>query len=82
MNRTNLEMNALTIKLQQRLVIMELERARQREQLEHTADSTTSQQQLMVPGPVVHTDSGLRLNGDILQVDHQMEEVPPGYTAD
>lgn len=80
MNRTNLAMNALTIKLQQRLVIMESERARQREQ--HAADSTTSQQQLMVPGSVVHTDSGLRLNGEVRQVDRQMEEVPPGYTAD
>lgn len=71
-------MNVENMKLRQRLVILE-----QREQ--HLVDHTTPQQQphpqpIMVP--VIHTDNGLRLNGEVLDVNNEMEEVPPGYTAD
>lgn len=70
-------MNVEVMKLRQRLVILE-----QREQ--HSADHPTPQQQPQSQPvmPVIHTDSGLRLNGEISEVNHEMEEVPPGYTAD
>lgn len=74
-------MNVQNMKLQQRLIILE-EQVQQRAQ--HSADNTAPQQQpqpqLMMP--VLHTDSSLWLNGEVLEVNHEMEEVPPGYTAD
>lgn len=70
-------MNVQNMKLQQRLVVLE-EQVQQ-----HAVDSTT--QQWPQPQPVmavVHTDSGLRLNGEVLEDNREMEEVPPGYTVD
>lgn len=70
-------MNVENMKLRQRLVVLE-EQVQQ-----HSADSITLQQQLqpLPVMPIVHTDSGLRLNGDVLEDSYETEKVPPGYTA-
>lgn len=74
-------MNVPYMKLQQRLVVLE-EQTQQREQ--YLAESAIPQQQPQPQQvmPVIHTDSGLRLNGEVLEVNHEMEAVLPGYSAD
>ncbi|KIK62795.1 hypothetical protein GYMLUDRAFT_72528 [Collybiopsis luxurians FD-317 M1] len=70
--------NLLTMKLEQRLAIMQ-EQIHQRDQ--QLAEGSTQREGMFT----VHTDSGLRLTGeDALRLNHNMApiEVPPGYTAD
>ncbi|THV03108.1 hypothetical protein K435DRAFT_792000 [Dendrothele bispora CBS 962.96] len=62
--------NTLVMKLQQRLVVMEgqLQVQHQESQLD----------QNRIPGPLVHTDSGLRLTEG--SGYNTQDEIPPGYT--
>lgn len=74
-------MNVPYLKLQQRLVVLE-EQAQQREHDLADRGTPQNQPQPQLVIPVVHMDSGLRLNGEIFEVNDEMVEVPPGYTAD
>jgi len=77
--------NLLTMKLQQRLVVAQVQAQQweeqlneQNQQLNQQLEQLTQQQQVQVPLPTVHTDSGIRLIGE--ETLEEIDEVPPGYT--